>query len=133
MLGKLEIGRVQDLAHSIISRYVHEEIDAAYIVYNEFKSVISQRLVVERLLPIMKIGIPQITGAQEPTEEEKERAAEAALSRRHRHRARRHRRGRRGSAKSSAPPRSTTSTSSPPRNSSPACSRSTSFPCSITP
>jgi len=80
MLIKLETTRVYDLAQSIISRYVHEEIDAAYIVYNEFKSVISQRLVVERLLPIMKIGIPQITGAVEPTEEEKERAAEAALS-----------------------------------------------------
>ena len=73
-------GASSTLAESIISRYVHEEIDAAYIVYNEFKSVISQRLVVERLLPIMKIGIPQITGAAEPTTEERERAAEAALS-----------------------------------------------------
>ena len=80
MLLKLETSRVFELAQSIISRYVHEEIDAAYIVYNEFKSVISQRLVVERLLPIMKIGIPQITGATEPTTEERERAAEAALS-----------------------------------------------------
>jgi F-type H+-transporting ATPase subunit gamma len=80
MLGKLEAKRVFELAQSVISRYVHEEIDAAYIVYNEFKSVIAQRLVVERLLPIMKIGIPQITGATEPTEAEKERAAEAALS-----------------------------------------------------
>jgi F-type H+-transporting ATPase subunit gamma len=80
MLGKLEVSRVFELAQSVISRYVHEEIDAAYIVYNEFKSVISQRLVVERLLPIMKIGVPQITGAVEPTEAEKERAAEAALS-----------------------------------------------------
>ncbi len=80
MLLKLESSRVYELAQSVIARYVHEEIDAAYIVYNEFKSVISQRLVVERLLPIMKIGIPQITGAVEPTEEEKERAAEAALS-----------------------------------------------------
>jgi F-type H+-transporting ATPase subunit gamma len=59
---------------------VHEEIDAVYLVYNEFKSVIAQRLVVERLLPIMKIGIPQITGAVEPTAEERERAAEAAAS-----------------------------------------------------
>jgi F-type H+-transporting ATPase subunit gamma len=80
MLLKLENSRVFELAQNVISRYVHEEIDAAYIVYNEFKSVISQRLVVERLLPIMKIGIPQITGATEPTEAEKERAAEAALS-----------------------------------------------------
>jgi F-type H+-transporting ATPase subunit gamma len=80
MLLKLEATRVFELAQSIISRYVHEEIDAAYIVYNEFKSVIQQRLVVEKLLPIMKIGIPQITGAAEPTEEERQRAVEAALS-----------------------------------------------------
>jgi F-type H+-transporting ATPase subunit gamma len=80
MLLKLETGRVFELAKSIVSRYVHEEIDAAYIVYNEFKSVIQQRLVVEKLLPLLKIGIPQITGVVEPTEEERERAAEAALS-----------------------------------------------------
>ncbi|MGA3134875.1 MAG: FoF1 ATP synthase subunit gamma [Terracidiphilus sp.] len=80
MLLKLETSRVFDLAQNIISRYVREETDAAYIVYNEFKSVIAQRLVVERLLPILKIGIPQITGAVEPTEAERERAAEAAAS-----------------------------------------------------
>jgi F-type H+-transporting ATPase subunit gamma len=80
MLLKLEASRVQELAQSVISRYVNEEIDAAYIVYNEFKSVIAQRLVVEKLLPLMKIGIPQITGAAEPSAEERERAAEAALS-----------------------------------------------------
>jgi F-type H+-transporting ATPase subunit gamma len=80
MLLKLESKRVHELAESIISRYVHEEIDAAYIVYNEFKSVIQQRLVVEKLLPILKIGAPQITGAVEQTEEQRERAAEAAAS-----------------------------------------------------
>jgi F-type H+-transporting ATPase subunit gamma len=80
MLIKLETERVMDLARNIIDRYVREEIDAAYIVYNEFKSVIQQRLVVEKLLPLIKIGAPQITGATEPTTEEKERAAEAALS-----------------------------------------------------
>ena len=80
MLTKLESSRVYELAQSIISRYIHEEIDAAYIVYNEFKSVIQQRLVVEKLLPILKIGIPQISGATEPSEEERERAAEAAAS-----------------------------------------------------
>ena len=80
LLVKLDPSRVQDLAHNIISRYVREEIDAAYIVYNEFKSVIAQRLVVERLLPLIELGRPQITGAVEPTAEEKERIAEAALS-----------------------------------------------------
>jgi len=80
MLTNLEASRVLDLAHNIIARYIHEEIDAAYIVYNEFKSVISQRLVVERLLPLIELGAPQITGAQEPTAEERERVAHAALS-----------------------------------------------------
>ena len=80
MLDKLETKRVFELAQSIIARYVHEEIDAAYIVYNEFKSVIQQRVVVERLLPIIKIGTQQIAGAAEPTTEERERAAEAAIS-----------------------------------------------------
>jgi F-type H+-transporting ATPase subunit gamma len=80
MLIKLEATRVEELAHTIISRYVHEEIDAAYIVYNEFKSVIQQRLVVERLLPIIEIGKPEIAGVSEPSAEERERAAEAAMS-----------------------------------------------------
>jgi len=80
LLVKLEISRVEKMAHHIIARYVHEEIDAAYIVYNEFKSVISQRLVVEKLLPLIEVGKQQIAGAVEPTAEEKERAAEAALS-----------------------------------------------------
>ena len=80
LLAKLEISRVEKMAHNIITRYVHEEIDAAYIVYNEFKSVIAQRLVVERLLPLIDLENPQITGAVEPSAEEKERVAEAALS-----------------------------------------------------
>ena len=80
LLLHLDPARVEKLAHGIVTRYVHEEIDAAYIVYNEFKSVISQRLVVERLLPLIELGAPQIAGAVELTAEEKERRAQAALS-----------------------------------------------------
>jgi F-type H+-transporting ATPase subunit gamma len=80
MLLKLEASRVFELAENIIERYVHEEIDAAYIVYNEFKSVIAQRVVVEKLLPLIKIGAQQVAGAAEPTLAERERAAEAALT-----------------------------------------------------
>jgi F-type H+-transporting ATPase subunit gamma len=80
MLEKLEAGRVYALAADIIARYVHEEIDSAYIVYNEFKSVMSQRLVVEQLLPLIKIGSPRVAGVAEPTKEERERSAQAARS-----------------------------------------------------
>jgi F-type H+-transporting ATPase subunit gamma len=80
LLVKLDPKRVEEIAHNIVARYVHEEIDAVYIVYNEFKSVIAQRLVVERLLPLIELGKQQIAGAVEPTAEEKERLAHAALS-----------------------------------------------------
>jgi F-type H+-transporting ATPase subunit gamma len=80
LLTKLETGPVHEMAESIVSRYVHEEIDAAYIVYNEFKSVIAQRVVVECLLPIATLGGQQLAGAEEPTTEERERAGEAAKS-----------------------------------------------------
>ncbi|WP_263353679.1 F0F1 ATP synthase subunit gamma [Acidicapsa acidisoli] len=80
MLEKLTAGGVFELARDVVSRYVHEEIDACYVIYNEFKSVIQQRVVVERLLPLIEIGKHEITSAIEPTAEERERAAEAAVS-----------------------------------------------------
>jgi F-type H+-transporting ATPase subunit gamma len=78
MLDKLHYDRVSKLGLDIVERYVDEEIDAAYIVYNEFKSVIAQRVVVERILPIVEIGGHQIAMAEEPDREERERAALAA-------------------------------------------------------
>jgi F-type H+-transporting ATPase subunit gamma len=80
ILDKLEYNRVDDLARDIVRRYSHEEIDAVYVVYNEFKSVIAQRLVVERILPIVEIGRQDFAQAQEMSDEERQRAAEAAAS-----------------------------------------------------
>ena len=80
ILLKLHPNVVFEIAQKFIARYVHEEIDAAYIVYNEFKSVIAQRVVVEKVLPLVSIGGQQITDAAEPTAEERERAAKAALT-----------------------------------------------------
>ena len=80
MLEKLNVGSVFELAQDVIKRYVHEEIDACYLVYNEFKSVIQQRIVTERLLPLIEIGKQDVTASIEPSQEERERAAEAAVS-----------------------------------------------------
>jgi F-type H+-transporting ATPase subunit gamma len=79
-LGKLEFSQVRALAESAIARYEREEIDSVYIVFNEFKSVIAQRLIVEQVLPIEQIGAPSIRQAEEMTEEEKKKAKEAAIS-----------------------------------------------------
>ena len=78
LLIKGDIGPVSEMAYSIIDRYERAEIDAVYLVYNEFKSVIQQRVVVEKLLPIRKLGTHEITAAEEMTEEQREAAARAA-------------------------------------------------------
>jgi F-type H+-transporting ATPase subunit gamma len=78
ILLKIGIDEVSDMAHSIIERYTRAEIDSVYIVYNEFKSVIAQRVVVEKLLPIRKLGSHEITVAEEMSEEQKEAAGHAA-------------------------------------------------------
>jgi F-type H+-transporting ATPase subunit gamma len=78
LLLRVDFDDVSEMARSIIERYERTEIDSVYIVYNEFKSVISQRLVVEKLLPIRKLGSHEITAAEEMTEEQKEAAARAA-------------------------------------------------------
>jgi F-type H+-transporting ATPase subunit gamma len=80
LLEKLSVESVFDIARDVIKRYVHEEIDACYIVYNEFKSVIQQRVVVERLLPIIELGKHDIAASVEPSKEEREEAARAAMS-----------------------------------------------------
>ena len=78
MLLRVDFNDVTEMARSIIERYERAEIDSVYIVYNEFKSVISQRVVVEKLLPIRKLGSREITASEEMTEEQKEAAARAA-------------------------------------------------------
>jgi F-type H+-transporting ATPase subunit gamma len=80
VLGKLQFTQARALAENIITRYQREEIDSVYVVFNEFKSVIAQRLVVEQILPIGEIGEPAIRLAEEMTEEEKKKAKEAAIS-----------------------------------------------------
>ncbi len=78
ILLKIDIDEVSDMARSIVDRYTRAEIDSVYVVYNEFKSVIAQRVVVEKLLPIRKLGSQEITVAEEMTEEQIEAAGHAA-------------------------------------------------------
>jgi F-type H+-transporting ATPase subunit gamma len=78
VLGKVEHNFANTLSESVIARYCRGEIDAVYILFNEFKSVIAQRLVAERLLPIKEIGEVDVQMAEEPSEEERKKRIEAA-------------------------------------------------------
>jgi F-type H+-transporting ATPase subunit gamma len=80
ILGKVEFAQASALAENVIERYCREEIDSVYVVFNEFKSVIAQRLIVEQVLPIEQIGEQAVRLAEELTEEEKKKAKEAAVT-----------------------------------------------------
>jgi F-type H+-transporting ATPase subunit gamma len=78
VLGKVDYAMVSEMAGRAIERYSKEEIDSVYVVFNEFKSVISQRLIVEKVLPIEQVGAVSVAQAEELSQKEKERAVEAA-------------------------------------------------------
>jgi F-type H+-transporting ATPase subunit gamma len=78
IFGKIDYGLASELAEHVVERYSREEIDSVYLIYNEFKSVIAQRLVVEQILPIEKIGVPEVKQAEKMTEKERDQALEAA-------------------------------------------------------
>jgi F-type H+-transporting ATPase subunit gamma len=70
----LRYATAQAIAQSITEAYTKKELDEVYLVYNEFKSVIQQKVVVEPLLPIEKKAVdPKDPGQDyiyEPTPKE---------------------------------------------------------------
>ena len=80
VFNRVDHALASEVAERVIERYGDGEIDAAYLIYNEFKSVIQQRLIVERVLPIVEIGVAQQQVARELTQKEKEEAQKAAIS-----------------------------------------------------
>jgi F-type H+-transporting ATPase subunit gamma len=50
--NKLDYGHAKDIAKTITDLYSEAKVDAVYIVYNEFKSAIQQRVTMEKLLPL---------------------------------------------------------------------------------
>jgi len=52
---KLSFGAAVDIADAAIEEFTSGRASSVHLVYNEFKSVMTQRLVVERLLPIPRL------------------------------------------------------------------------------
>ncbi|MGH9498036.1 MAG: ATP synthase F1 subunit gamma [Terriglobales bacterium] len=78
VFGKIDYALASEIAERVIERYANSDIDAVYLVYNEFKSVISQRLIVEKVLPIEHVGEVSVAQAERMSEEDRKRALEAA-------------------------------------------------------
>ena len=74
LFSKLTFEDAQGIAQAAIEEFTEERVDAVYVIYNEFKSVMQQRIVVERLLPIARLeesnGEPAVEYLYEPEPEE---------------------------------------------------------------
>jgi F-type H+-transporting ATPase subunit gamma len=61
--GRVEFSEALDVARDVIKRYTEDTgIDKVFLIYNEFKSVLSQRVVLEQLLPVSRPKVEE----QEP-------------------------------------------------------------------
>ena len=81
IFAKLHFGDAQEIAQVAMEAFTGGQVDAVHMVYNEFKSVLQQRVAVEQLLPIPRAeiesgepaaapGAPQVEYLYEPTPEE---------------------------------------------------------------
>jgi len=53
--GRVEFSEALEVARDVIRRFTEDkEIDKAFVIYNEFKSVLQQRVVTEQLLPVSR-------------------------------------------------------------------------------
>lgn len=53
VLGSVSVAKADEIGQEIIAAYQDEGLDAVFMVYNEFKNAVSQKVQVERLLPVV--------------------------------------------------------------------------------
>jgi len=70
--ASVEFSQAREIASRVIEMFSSGEVDAVYAVFNEFKSVLTQRLLVEKLLPIE---------AEQPSDDERSKADDDRLER----------------------------------------------------
>jgi F-type H+-transporting ATPase subunit gamma len=78
LMNRVQFASAREIAERVTQLYTEGKVDSVYIVYNEFKSVISQRLVVDDVLPIRAIGEQVHEMTEEATEEQLKQRLEAA-------------------------------------------------------
>lgn len=77
ILNRVPFSSAKSVADEVVQRYTDGAADAVYLLYNEFKSVIAQRLVVDEILPIEEIGASDIRMTEERSLEDRKRDLEA--------------------------------------------------------
>ncbi|MBA3639458.1 MAG: ATP synthase F1 subunit gamma [Acidobacteriota bacterium] len=80
LFAKVNYDHAKSIAHAAMDAFLNNEIDSVYLVYNEFKSVMVQRVVIERLLPIARLDIEAPEGTAPTTDYIYEPAPEQLLT-----------------------------------------------------
>ena len=62
-LRTVEFSQAKEIAAQVIDLYTKKDVDAVYLIYNEFKSILAQRLVTEKLLPLEGVLPTRVEGA----------------------------------------------------------------------
>ncbi len=73
--GRIAYANAQEIAAEIIENYTNETVDEVILIYNEFKSVVAQKIVITRLLPLAPIEageetLPVFNFIYEPSKED---------------------------------------------------------------
>ena len=68
LFATVNFADAQAIARAGMDAFLNGEVDSVYLVYNEFKSVMVQRVVIERLLPIPRLEFQGAEGTAAPTE-----------------------------------------------------------------
>lgn len=51
----LKFSKAQEIAQSAIKAFLDREVEEVFLLFNEFKSIVQQRIVIERLLPLQAL------------------------------------------------------------------------------
>ena len=81
ILTDVSLTRCAEIAEHVITNYTEKNLDAVYCVYNEFKSAITQEVVVEQLLPVVPVQNEDASMGEFIYEPSKEEIMDAVLPR----------------------------------------------------
>lgn len=63
LYSRVSFPTAQDIAQEVTTRFLNGETDAVFVVYNEFISAISQKIVLNQILPLQSVGAGEATPA----------------------------------------------------------------------
>jgi F-type H+-transporting ATPase subunit gamma len=68
LFGTLKFEDAKAIARAAMDQFLDGQVDSVYLVYNEFKSVMVQRVAVEQLLPIPRLAVEPAEASATPVE-----------------------------------------------------------------